>query len=65
MLLLLCFLPNITTCTTALLGEHIFERKALFATTLFEKGGGLIFEGGSIFEGLRIGLRALTNYEKP
>ena len=31
------------------MGERTFERKAPFATTLFKKGNGCIFEGGLIF----------------
>ena len=53
LLLLRCFLLNITACTTAQVGGCTFERKAPFATTSFNKGGGCIFEGGPIFERFR------------
>ena len=52
-LLLQCFLLNITACTVAQIGGRTFERKALFATTSFKKGVGLISKGGRIFERLQ------------
>ena len=52
-LLLCCFLLNITACTAAQSGGCTFERRAPFATTVFKKGCGQIFEGGLIFGRLR------------
>ena len=42
-LLLRCFLLNITACSAAQLGGRTFERRAPFATSSFKKGGGHIF----------------------
>ena len=47
-LLLQCFLLNITTCNTVQIGGCAFERKAI---TSLKKGGRLIFKGSSIFGG--------------
>ena len=52
-LLLGCFLLNITACTAAQLGGHTFERRAPFAATSLKKGVGRIFKGGLIFRRLR------------
>ena len=52
-LLLRCFLLNITACTAAQLDGRTFERRAPFATTSSKKGSGRIFEGGLIFGRLR------------
>jgi len=45
--ILLCSASCISSSANRL---STFKRKTPFATTLFIKGGGLIFEGGPIFE---------------
>ena len=49
-LLLHCFLLNITACTAAQLGGCTFERRAPFATTSFKKGGRAYFRGWAYFQ---------------
>ena len=44
------FLLAMTACTTAKMGGRTFGRKAPFATILFKKLGGLVFDSGPIFE---------------
>ena len=38
----------ITACSSEQIGGRTFERKSPVAITLFNKGGGLIFEGGPV-----------------
>ena len=64
LVLLWCFLLNITACTAAQLGGRTLERRAPFATTSFKKGGWAYFQGWAYFREITV-LGILTREKHP